>query len=144
VITNCSNNFGAHQHAEKLIPTIIRKAMANEPIPIYGNGKNVRDWLFVKDHCKALDSVFHHAAPGEHYNIGGNNERANIDIARMICNLLDKDENLIQYVTDRAGHDFRYAVSTDKIQRDLGWQPTTAFEAGLENTIQFYKKDFQD
>lgn len=144
VITNCSNNYGPNQHAEKLIPTIIRNALNKMPIPIYGNGKNIRDWLFVGDHCEAIDKVFHHAEPGEHFNIGGNNELSNIELALKICQKLDflfpaengvPYESLIRYVTDRPGHDYRYAVSIDKILSQLNWQPKTPFDEGLTETL---------
>ena len=151
VITNCSNNYGPKQHDEKLIPTIIRKALALEPIPIYGDGKNVRDWLYVLDHCRALDLVFHQGEAGETYNIGGNNERRNIEIAQAICALLDEmlPENrtasglqsykeLITFVSDRPGHDWRYAVDTGKIERTLGWKPQESFESGLRKTVEWY------
>lgn len=147
VITNCSNNYGPHQHREKLIPTIIRKALTGQSIPIYGNGKNVRDWLFVTDHCQAIDKIFHLAASGSHYNIGGNNELSNINLALMICAKLNElcpndrigdYASLISYVNDRPGHDFRYSVSIDKIHRELGWQPQTEFSAGLVQTLTYY------
>lgn len=146
VITNCSNNYGPHQHAEKLIPTIIRKALAGEPIPIYGDGKNVRDWLFVEDHCEAIDCVFQAGKVGEVYNVGGGNEIENINLARQICSLLESLRpsppkpyaDLITFVKDRAGHDKRYAIDAGKIRRALGWQPRTAFEVGLRKTINWY------
>lgn len=147
VITNCSNNYGPHQHAEKLIPTVIRKALAGEMIPIYGNGLNVRDWLYVEDHCEAIDNIFHHATTGAHFNIGGNHELSNKDLALEICVQLNhlvpstkglKYESLIEYVTDRPGHDFRYAVSTQKLQSTLGWQPKTDFKQGLFKTLHYY------
>ena len=119
-ITNCSNNYGPYQHAEKLIPTIIRKALADEKVPVYGDGMNVRDWLYVEDHCKAIDMVFHNAAAGERYCIGGHNEMHNIDIVKLILGRLDKSEDLIEFVEDRKGHDFRYAIDPTKITEDLG------------------------
>lgn len=147
VITNCSNNYGPYQHAEKLIPTIIRKALAGEKIPIYGNGENIRDWLYVEDHCRAIDQVFHHAPEGEQFNIGGNNEISNIQIAKMICEKLTelvpsthRYERLIEFVTDRPGHDFRYAVSIEKINKLLGWEPQMDFAQGLSQTLAFYLK----
>ncbi|MBI2791873.1 MAG: dTDP-glucose 4,6-dehydratase [Gammaproteobacteria bacterium] len=151
VITNCSNNYGPHQHKEKFIPTVIRKALANEPIPIYGNGENVRDWLYVTDHCAALDLVFHHGACGEQYNIGGNDELSNIQLALFICRLLDNIspnvggtyEQLIQFVKDRPGHDFRYAISFEKLKSQLGWEPKTKFEQGLTQTLSYYLKYFK-
>ncbi len=147
VITNCSNNYGPHQHAEKFIPTVIRKALANEPIPIYGNGKNVRDWIFVDDHCRAIDAVFHKAKPGEHFNIGGDHELSNIELAHTICSRLNKKysqspgfdyRTLVQFVRDRPGHDFRYAVSNEKISRHLQWMPNTIFEMGIDKTLSYY------
>ncbi len=141
VITNCSNNYGPKQHGEKLIPTIIRKAVSGEPIPIYGDGRNVRDY------CAALDAAFHHGRPGETYNIGARNERVNLDIARTICRLLDemkpradggKYEEQITFVKDRPGHDRRYAIDPAKIERELGWRPAVDFEAGLRKTIEWY------
>lgn len=151
VITNCSNNYGPHQHKEKFIPTVIRKALANEPIPVYGNGENVRDWLYVTDHCAALDLVFHHGACGEQYNIGGNDELSNIQLALFICRLLDNIspkvggtyEQLIQFVKDRPGHDFRYAISFEKLKSQLGWEPKTKFEQGLTQTLNYYLKYFK-
>ncbi|MBN9287334.1 MAG: dTDP-glucose 4,6-dehydratase [Gammaproteobacteria bacterium 39-13] len=152
VITNCSNNYGPHQHAEKLIPTIIRKALAGQSIPIYGNGKNVRDWLFVTDHCQAIDKVFHLASAGAHFNVGGNNELSNIDLALLICAKLNElcpstskgdYSALINYVTDRPGHDFRYAVSINKIELALGWKPETAFATGLMQTLTYYIHHFK-
>ena len=139
VITNCSNNYGPHQHAEKLIPTIIRKALTGDAIPIYGDGKNVRDWLFVADHCEALDCVFHDGEVGEVYNVGGENELENLALASKICALLDtlrplprnSYTNLITFVKDRAGHDRRYAIDSSKIQKDLGWRPAHHLRSGL-------------
>jgi dTDP-glucose 4,6-dehydratase len=149
VITNCSNNYGPHQHQEKFIPTIIRSALHEKAIPVYGNGKNVRDWLFVLDHCEAIDFVFHQSKAGEHYNIGGHTEVSNIELALLICQKLNdvypsksgiKYESLIQYVNDRPGHDFRYAVSIEKIKSDLGWQPKTKFDKALLSTLEHYIK----
>jgi len=147
VTTNCSNNYGPKQHQEKLIPTIIRKALAHEPIPIYGDGKNVRDWLYVEDHCKAVDLAFHEGQTGETYNIGGGNELDNISIARDICKLLDKKipsskkssyQELISFVTDRPGHDHRYAIDSTKIKEELGWKADENFSAGIEKTVDWY------
>ncbi|WP_223154583.1 dTDP-glucose 4,6-dehydratase [Aestuariibaculum sediminum] len=145
VTTNCSNNYGPKQHDEKLIPTIIRKALTGEQIPIYGDGKNVRDWLYVEDHCKGIDLVFQHGKPGETYNIGGNNERNNLHIAHTICEILDKKvpkkvsyESQITFVNDRPGHDFRYAIDASKIERDLGWKAKENFESGIQKTIDWY------
>ena len=151
VITSCSNNFGPRQHGEKLIPTIISKALAAEPIPIYGDGKNIRDWLYVEDHCKALDIIFHQAAPMEKFNIGGGNEKTNIEIAIAICNILDQMKpeikreasldsfkQLITLTDDRLGHDRRYAVDDSKLRETLGWQPEEQLESGLNKTIEWY------
>lgn len=152
VTTNCSNNYGPHQHEEKLIPTIIRKALAKEPIPIYGDGKNIRDWLFVLDHCKGIDLVMKNGNLGETYNIGGRNERTNIYIAEKICELLDKKntsanqtsyKELITYVNDRPGHDFRYAIDATKLENNLGWKAEENFESGIEKTVDFYIDVFQ-
>lgn len=151
VISNCSNNYGPRQHAEKLIPTIIRNAIHLENIPIYGSGKNVRDWIYVLDHCKALDLIFHNGRSGESYNVGARNEQDNITIARKICAILDdlapeyknnskikKYEELITFVTDRPGHDFRYAIDPAKIENQLGWHIEETFEEGLTKTIRWY------
>lgn len=141
-ITNCSNNYGTKQHPEKLIPTIIRACLENKPIPIYGNGTNRRDWLYVKDHCTAIDAVLQKGRLGESYNIGGNAEYPNIEIARKICMILDKIapskqpyENLITFVQDRPGHDWRYAMDIRKISRELGWEPAVSLEEGLRETV---------
>lgn len=151
VTTNCSNNFGPMQHDEKLIPTIIRKALAFEQIPIYGSGMNIRDWLYVEDHCRAIDLVFHYGKAGESYLIGGNNERTNIEIATKICGILDEKfqeklrvskfesfKELINFVEDRAGHDFRYAIDAKKIRQELDWIPIYSFEEAIEKTINYY------
>lgn len=152
VTTNCSNNYGPHQHEEKLIPTIIRKALAKEPIPIYGDGKNIRDWLYVLDHCKGIDLVINTGKLGETYNIGGRNERTNIYIAQKICELLDQKQartdqksytDLITYVKDRPGHDFRYAIDANKLESNLGWRAAENFESGIEKTVDFYIEVFQ-
>lgn len=137
-ITNCSNNYGPHQHNEKLIPHIIKCAIKNEPIPIYGNGKNIRDWLYVEDHCEAIDLVFHKGEAGEKYNIGANEEKQNIDIAKLILKQLNKPESLIHFVEDRKGHDYRYAINSDKIRNNLGWYPKVKFEEGISKTISWY------
>lgn len=143
--TNCSNNYGPKQHSEKLIPTIIRKAISGEQIPIYGDGKNIRDWLYVLDHCKGIDLVFRNGKKGETYNIGGYNERANLDIANTICASLDilkpqkeSYKKQIHFVTDRPGHDFRYAVDASKIESELGWKADENFESGIKKTIDWY------
>lgn len=147
VTTNCSNNYGPKQHDEKLIPTIIRKALNNENIPIYGDGKNVRDWLYVLDHCKGIDIAFHNGRFGETYNIGGRNERNNNQIVDRICTILNeiqpkedgtKYHDLICFVKDRAGHDQRYAIDADKIESELGWKADENFESGILKTVQWY------
>jgi dTDP-glucose 4,6-dehydratase len=152
VITNCSNNYGPKQHDEKLIPTIIRKALSGENIPIYGDGKNIRDWLYVLDHCKGIDLVYHSGRSGEVYNIGGRNERNNNQIAERICTLLDEMhprhseldsesksyKELITYVEDRAGHDRRYAIDASKIETELGWKADENFDTGIVKTVQWY------
>lgn len=138
MITNCSNNYGPYQHTEKLIPTVISKALRNEKIPVYGNGMNVRDWLYVEDHCDAIGHVLANGRIGEKYNIGGNNECSNIDLVKKILKLMDKSESLIEYVTDRPGHDFRYSIDNSKIVNELNWNPSTDFDAGLLKTIKYY------
>ena len=138
LVTNCSNNYGPKQHPEKLIPKIISNALEGKNIPIYGDGKNVRDWLYVLDHCKAVDLIFHRGKAGETYNIGGHNEMKNIDIVKIICRELGKPESLITYVADRKGHDMRYAIDPTKIHNELGWLPETKFEDGIKKTIQWY------
>lgn len=146
VISRSSNNYGIDQHDEKLIPTIIRHALQEKPIPIYGNGNHIRDWLYVSDHCRAIDAVFHRGKSGEAYNIGGHCEYTNRQIAQTICRLLDEKKprpsgkyaDLITSVTDRAGHDFRYALNTQKIENQLSWQPETDFVAGLNQTVDWY------
>ena len=145
VTTNCSNNYGPRQHDEKLIPTIIRKALNGEKIPIYGDGKNIRDWLYVLDHCKGIDLAFEKGKAGETYNIGGKNERDNLYIANTICEILDKIKpqkesykRLISFVKDRPGHDFRYAIDATKIESNLGWKADENFETGIRKTIDWY------
>lgn len=149
VTTNCSNNYGPRQHDEKLIPTIIRKAINNEPIPIYGDGKNIRDWLYVQDHCQGIELAFFTGKTGETYNIGGRNERNNLYIANKICELLDdiapKENSYkeqISFVTDRPGHDFRYAIDASKIETELGWKANENFESGIKKTIHWYLKKY--
>ena len=138
-ITRCSNNYGPRQHTEKLIPKTIQRALNNEAIPVYGNGSNIRDWLYVMDHCSAIDLVLHKGNPGEVYNIGGSNEVENIEVVNTILDLLHKNKNLIAYVEDRLGHDKRYAIDSTKIQTELGWKPSVKyFEQGLGKTIQWY------
>ena len=137
-VTNCSNNYGPYQHNEKLIPHMIKLATNNQKLPVYGTGKNVRDWLYVEDHCKAIDLVFHNGKAGERYNIGGHNEKQNIEIVKLILKRLGKTEDLIEYVEDRKGHDFRYAIDPTKIKEELGWEPETKFEDGIVKTIDWY------
>lgn len=138
IITNCSNNYGPYQFPEKLIPLMIANALNNKPLPVYGDGMNVRDWLHVKDHCIALDCVLHKGKCGEKYNIGGNSEKANIEIIKTILRHLGKSESLITFVKDRAGHDRRYAIDASKISRELDWQPSYTFERGIVETIDWY------
>ncbi len=137
-ISRCSNNYGPYQFPEKLIPLMIANALGEKPLPVYGKGENVRDWLYVEDHCKAIDLILHGGCEGEVYNIGGHNEMRNIDIVKLICAKLDKSEELITYVTDRKGHDLRYAIDPTKIHRELGWLPETRFADGIEKTIRWY------
>ncbi len=137
-ISRCSNNYGPYHFPEKLIPLMIANCLNDKPLPVYGQGLNVRDWLYVEDHCKAIDLVIHRGRVGEVYNIGGHNEMRNIDIVRMICRELGKPESLITYVTDRKGHDMRYAIDPSKIHRELGWLPETSFSDGIKKTIRWY------
>jgi dTDP-glucose 4,6-dehydratase len=145
-ITNCSNNYGPYQHAEKFIPTVIRSALAEKPIPIYGAGLNIRDWLYVRDHCTAIDLVVRRGRNGETYLIGGRSERRNIDIARLICGILDEKsprgsgryEELLTSVTDRPGHDFRYAIDSSVIENELGWKQCETFDSGIAKTVDWY------
>jgi dTDP-glucose 4,6-dehydratase len=146
VISNCSNNYGSFQFPEKLIPLSINNIKNNKPIPIYGKGENIRDWLFVEDHASAIDLIFHEGKLGETYNIGGNNEWTNISLIRELCKIMDRkltrptgtSEKLITFVKDRAGHDLRYAIDSSKLQRELGWKPSLQFEQGLEKTIDWF------
>lgn len=146
VISNCSNNYGANHFPEKLIPLAINNIKHNRPIPIYGKGENVRDWLWVEDHARAIDVIFHQAKSGETYNIGGHNEWKNIDLIKLLCKIMDEklgratgeSEKLITYVTDRAGHDLRYAIDATKLKENLGWEPSLQFEEGLEKTVDWY------
>lgn len=138
VITRCSNNYGPRQFPEKLIPTIILRALHDEPIPVYGDGMYVRDWLYVTDHCAAIDAALRAGKAGEVYNIGGHNERTNIDIVKMILQVLDKPESLISFTSDRPGHDKRYAIDPAKSERELGWRPTVNLEQGMQKTIDWY------
>ena len=137
-ISRCSNNYGPYQFHEKLIPLMILNAIENKPLPVYGQGLNVRDWMYVEDHCKAIDMILHHGKIGEVYNIGGHNEMRNIDIVKMICREIGKSESLIELVDDRKGHDLRYAIDNSKIQTTLGWQPEVRFEDGIQRTIRWY------
>ena len=137
-ISRCSNNYGPYQFPEKLIPLMIANALADKPLPVYGEGLNVRDWLYVEDHCKAIDLIIRDGKVGEVYNIGGHNEMKNIDIVKIICKALDKPESLITHVTDRKGHDMRYAIDPAKIHGELGWLPETMFKDGIQKTIQWY------
>lgn len=146
VVSNCSNNYGPGQHTEKLIPLMIQNLIAQKPLPVYGKGENIRDWLYVEDHAQAIDLILHQGKLGETYAIGGNNEKQNIELVRLLIFLLDKKLNrpegaslsLLTFVTDRLGHDYRYAIDTAKIERELGWKPTTSFEEGMEKTVDFY------
>ncbi|MCU0608945.1 MAG: dTDP-glucose 4,6-dehydratase [Chitinispirillaceae bacterium] len=138
IITRCSNNYGPYQFPEKLIPLMITNALAGIPLPVYGDGMNVRDWLYVGDHCSALDTVFNKGKCGEVYNIGGNNEKPNIFIVKTVLAELGKPESLISYVKDRLGHDRRYAIDSSKLQRELGWSPAVSFEQGIRQTIRWY------
>ena len=137
-ISRCSNNYGPYHFPEKLIPLMIANALADKPLPVYGNGENVRDWLYVEDHCRAVDLIIHAGKVGEVYNVGGHNEKRNIDTVRIICQELGKPESLIVHVEDRKGHDRRYAIDPAKIHRELGWLPETKFEDGIKKTIKWY------
>ena len=146
VISNCSNNYGPNQFPEKLIPLTINNIKTMKPIPVYGKGENIRDWLYVEDHASAIDVIFHKGRPGETYNVGGDNEWKNIDLVRLLCRIMDHrlgrsdgdSEKLITFVTDRAGHDLRYAIDSSKLKRELGWKPSVTFEQGLEMTVDWY------
>ena len=146
IITNCSNNYGQNQFPEKLIPLFINNIKNKKPLPVYGNGENIRDWLYVVDHARAIDVVFHKGKTGETYNIGGHNEWKNLDLIKLLCSIMDKklgrkegeSAELITYVTDRAGHDFRYAIDAGKIKKELGWEPSLQFHEGLEITVDWY------
>jgi dTDP-glucose 4,6-dehydratase len=146
VISNCSNNYGPNQFPEKLIPLAINNIKKNNPIPVYGKGENIRDWLYVVDHAQAIEKIFHQGKRGETYTIGGSNEWTNIDLIRLLCRIMDKklqrdpgsSEKLISFVTDRAGHDLRYAIDSSKLQKELGWSPSVTFEEGLEKTATWY------
>jgi len=137
-ISRCSNNYGPYYFPEKLIPLMIANALANKPLPVYGEGLNIRDWLYVEDHCKAIDLIIHNGRVGEVYNVGGHNEKQNIEIVKVICKELEKPESLITHVEDRKGHDMRYAIDPTKIHNELGWLPETKFEDGIKKTIRWY------
>jgi dTDP-glucose 4,6-dehydratase len=146
VISNCSNNYGSHQFPEKLIPLMIHNIKNSKPLPVYGKGDNIRDWLWVEDHAAAIDVIFHEGRLGETYNIGGNNEWKNLDLVHKLCEIMDrklsrpegKSAELITFVTDRAGHDFRYAIDASKLENELNWSPSVAFDQGFEKTIDWY------
>lgn len=146
LISNCSNNYGSFQFPEKLIPLFINNIKNNKPLPVYGKGENIRDWLWVEDHARAIDTIFHNARIGETYNIGGHNEWTNIALIKLLCEIMDnklgrnsgESEKLISYVKDRAGHDLRYAIDSTKLQKELGWKPSLKFEEGLEKTVEWY------
>ena len=146
IVTNCSNNYGPYQYPEKLIPLFIRNIVAKKKLPVYGRGENVRDWLYVEDHARAIDTIFHKGKAGETYNIGGFNEWKNIDLIKVLIATVDRqlgraegeDLELISYITDRPGHDARYAIDSSKLQRELGWEPSLQFEEGIEKTVRWY------
>jgi dTDP-glucose 4,6-dehydratase len=148
-LSNCSNNYGSHHFPEKLIPLMIHNIMENKPLPVYGKGENIRDWLWVEDHARAIDTIFHKGKVGESYNVGGLNEWTNIDLVKYLCQLMDKklgrtlgsSEKLITFVADRAGHDLRYAIDATKLETELGWKPSITFEEGLEKTVDWYLKN---
>ena len=139
VITRCGNNYGPRQFPEKLIPLMIANAMNNEPLPVYGDGRNVRDWIYVDDHCRAIWAVYERGRSGEAYNIGARNERENIDVVKAILDALGKPHDLIKFVTDRLGHDRRYAIDPAKVENELGWKPQVTWEDGLADTIKWYQ-----
>jgi dTDP-glucose 4,6-dehydratase len=146
LMSNCSNNYGSHHFPEKLIPLMINNIRNSKPLPVYGKGENVRDWLWVNDHARAIDVIFHQGKNGEKYNVGGFNEWKNIDLVHLLCNIMDKklgrpageSAKLIAYVKDRAGHDLRYAIDATKLNKELGWEPSLQFEEGLEKTVDWY------
>lgn len=137
-ISRCSNNYGPYHFPEKLIPLIISRALADEKLPVYGKGENVRDWLHVSDHCEAIDLIIHKGKPGEVYNVGGHNEKTNLEVVKTILKALHKPESLIEFVTDRPGHDLRYAIDPTKLETELGWKPKYTFETGIRQTIDWY------
>lgn len=138
-ISNCSNNYGPYQHIEKFIPLFITNLLQNKKVPLYGEGQNIRDWLYVEDHCRAIDLIIHQGKIGETYLIGGDAEKRNIEIAKLLVDKLEQDESVIEKVEDRLGHDFRYAIDFSKIKNELGWQPQVSFEEGIDKTINWYK-----
>jgi len=142
-ISRCSNNYGPYHFPEKLIPLMIANCLNDKPLPVYGKGENVRDWLYVEDHCRAIDMIIHNGKIGEVYNIGGHNERTNLQVVKTIISALGKSEDLIQYVTDRPGHDMRYAIDPTKIKNELGWEPETLFDEGIKKTINWYLENKQ-
>ena len=142
-ISRCSNNYGPYHFPEKLIPLMISRALNDESLPVYGNGENVRDWLHVEDHCSAIDLIIHKGRVGEVYNVGGHNERTNLEVVKTILKALDKPESLISYVTDRPGHDLRYAIDPDKLENELGWKPKYNFDTGIAMTIEWYLENRQ-
>ena len=143
LITRCSNNYGPYQYPEKLIPFFISKLLKGEKVPLYGDGLNIRDWLYVYDHCRAIDTVLHKGREGEVYNIGGHNEKSNIEITKIILKEMGRDENSIEYVKDRLGHDRRYAIDNTKITTELGWEPSLTFEEGIKLTINWYLNNIE-
>jgi dTDP-glucose 4,6-dehydratase len=138
IITRCSNNYGPYQFPEKLIPLLISNALEDKELPIYGDGMNVRDWIYVEDHCRAIDLVLHHGKEGEVYNIGGQSEKTNLSVVKAILDRLGKPHSLIRFVTDRPGHDRRYAIDFSKIEKELGWRPSVSFEEGISRTVEWY------
>jgi dTDP-glucose 4,6-dehydratase len=141
LVSRCSNNFGSNQHIEKLVPLTITNLLDDEPIPVYGNGLNIRDWIHVSDHCKAINSILENGTPGEIYNIGGGTEKTNLEMVKVILAALNKTENFIRFVSDRKGHDFRYSINFDKIQSDCGYTPSKSFEDAIAETVNWYKKN---
>ena len=144
VISRCSNNYGPYQYPEKIVPFFVKKLMKGEKVPVYGNGSNVRDWLHVTDHCRAIDLVLHKGKIGEVYNVGSNNEHSNIEITKKMLGILGLSEDRIEFVKDRPGHDIRYAIDATKIKNELGWKPSIDFEKGFEDTVLWYKKNFDN
>ena len=142
-ISRCSNNYGPYHFPEKLIPLMISRALNDEQLPVYGNGENVRDWLHVYDHCAAIDLILHKGKVGEVYNVGGHNERTNLEVVKTILKALNKPESLITYVKDRPGHDLRYAIDPQKLENELGWKPTYNFDTGIQQTIEWYLNNKQ-